>query len=420
MSEKSIELKEYKRSDGEKYYPVASFSKSVYLVSRALIVCAFGVYALHWLTKAIQLIVNILVNIIVSLNDVNGTDDLGVKEMAKELFNAFFPNYLSYSYNVQSFFAKLHLVDISILVLEAGTVFFVGYLVTLMFRHHYGEQRPFFDDMESRRLKREALEAMDVKYDPNKIIGDDTNNKKRKRNKTQLESDVLSTLKNIKISVHTRRDLSVNEDIREYIVKIPQPKGKKVRETVLRQIQDLGSILTRATSGRAKFGEKEDEVTGDYFIFRASVNIERERKQRVSTKNKETEKATTSIAISNSQFAFPINLFADNSKNIQKQTEKARKYAEIQKQSLELYLSSADVPATLTDMHVGNTSIEYLFTLSRTRKIQLSSMKEEIETYLHLSDVIVRINAGRIQITLPLGENDRIPIDVPSMINSVF
>ena len=25
MSEKSIELKEYKRSDGEKYYPVASF-----------------------------------------------------------------------------------------------------------------------------------------------------------------------------------------------------------------------------------------------------------------------------------------------------------------------------------------------------------------------------------------------------------
>lgn len=47
-------------------------------------------------------------------------------------------------------------------------------------------------------------------------------------------------------------------------------------------------------------------------------------------------------------------------------------------------------------------------------------MKEEIETYLHISGVIVRINAGRIQITLPLGENDRIPIDVPSMINSVF
>lgn len=100
--------------------------------------------------------------------------------------------------------------------------------------------------------------------------------------------------------------------------------------------------------------------------------------------------------------------------------KKARKYAETQKQSLELYLSSADVPASLTDMHVGNTSIEYLFTLSRTRKIQLSSMKEEIETYLHISGVIVRINAGRIQITLPLGENDRIPIDVPSMINSVF
>lgn len=184
MSEKSIELKEYKRSDGEKYYPVASFSKSVYLVGRALVVGAIGIYILHWVTKVVQLLVDTLVSILVSLNDVNGTDDLGLKEMFKELLNAFFPNYLSYSYNVQSFFAKLHLVDISILVLEAGTVFFVGYLVTLMFRHHYGEQRPFFDDMESRRLKREALEAMDVKYDPNKIIGDETNNKKRKRNKT--------------------------------------------------------------------------------------------------------------------------------------------------------------------------------------------------------------------------------------------
>lgn len=90
--------------------------------------------------------------------------------------------------------------------------------------------KTIFDDMESRRLKREALEAMDVKYDPNKIIGDETNNKKRKRHKTQLESDVLSTLKNIKISVHTRRDLSVNEDIREYIVKSRNQKGRKLEK----------------------------------------------------------------------------------------------------------------------------------------------------------------------------------------------
>lgn len=419
MNEESI-LKEYKRSDGEKYYPVASFSKSAYLVGRALVVGAVGIYFLHWITKIVQLLVNNLVNILVSLNNINGADEFGLKEMLKELLNAFFPNYLSYSYNVQSFFAKLHLVDIAILILEAGAVFLVGYGVTLMFRHHYGEQRPFFDDIESRRLKREALEGMDVKYDPNKIIGDETNNKKRKRNKTQLESDIRSTLKSIRVSVHTRRDLSVNEDIREYIVKIPQPKGKKVREAVLRQIQDLGSILTRATSGRAKFGEKEDEVSGEYFIFRASVNIERERKERISTKKKEVEEVTSSIAVSNSQFTFPINLFTDNTKNIHSQTEKARKYAETQKQSLELYLSSADVPASLSDMHVGNTSIEYMFTLSRTRKIQLSSMKEEIETYLHISDVIVLINAGRIQINLPLPANDRIPIDVPSMITSVY
>lgn len=90
MIKKSIELKEYKRSDGEKYYPVASFSKSVYLVGRALIVGAIGIYILHWVTKVVQLLVDTLVSILVSLNDVNGTDDLGLKEMFKELLNAFF------------------------------------------------------------------------------------------------------------------------------------------------------------------------------------------------------------------------------------------------------------------------------------------------------------------------------------------
>ncbi|HAQ1518033.1 hypothetical protein NNC41_08015 [Enterococcus faecium] len=421
MSNKPIKLKEFKRSNGEKYYPVAGFSKAVYLAGRGLVYGAIGVYLLSLLTKVFQYIVDLLVSLLAYLNGINGADELGLKEMLKEILNAFFPNYVKYSDGVRIFFEKLHLVDISISIFEAGLVFLTVYCITLMFRHHYGEQRPFFDDVESRKLRKKALEGMDVKYDPNKIIGDDENNKRRKRNKTQLESDVLSTLKNIRVTVHTRRDLEVNEDVREYIVKIPQPKGKRVRETVLRQIQDLGSILTRATNGKAKFGEKEDEVSGEYFIFRASVNIEKElKREKFSKKKKKSGEVEKTILESNSEFSFPIELFKDNSSKIASQTAKAKKYAESQKQSLELYLSSAEIPASLTNMHIGNTSVEYLFSLSRTRKIPLNSMKEEIETFLHLSGVLVRLNAGQIQITLPLEENERIPIDVPSMINTVY
>ena len=55
-----------------------------------MVVGAIGIYILHWVTKVVQLLVDTLVSILVSLNDVNGTDDLGLKEMFKELLNAFF------------------------------------------------------------------------------------------------------------------------------------------------------------------------------------------------------------------------------------------------------------------------------------------------------------------------------------------
>ena len=58
----------------EKNIIPASFSKS-YLVGRALVVGAIGIYILHWVTKVVQLLVDTLVSILVSLNDVNGTED---------------------------------------------------------------------------------------------------------------------------------------------------------------------------------------------------------------------------------------------------------------------------------------------------------------------------------------------------------
>lgn len=416
MAEKRIELKDFRDKNGEKYYPVSSFSKAVYMIAKLLVIISAGLYVLSVLGNLFVVLVRVVTNFMIRINDVNGTQPSAIDSFIHDLMNNIFPNYLSYEYHVGNFIDGLHLTSLAVLVLEGAGIFLLAYGITLMFRHHYGEQRPFFDDMESRQLKRDALKGLDVNYDANKIVNDDEAEKGRKRRVTQLEDDVKSTLKQMKVEVHTRRDLATSTDLREYVIKIPQPQGKKVRETVMRLIADLGGILTRSTDGVVKFGEMEIEVSGKAFVYKSSVDVQKVMKQ--SPKKKKDKKVVKPKT--KTEYVYPLSLYNDNLSKIEGQTLKANEYAKNQLKAVEVYFTSENVPVNTKETNVGNTSVEYVFEIVRARKFSLGSMAENLETYLDITGVLVRLSGSSIGVTVPMPDEYVIPIDVPTMISSVF
>ena len=376
MAEKRIELKDFRDKNGEKYYPVSSFSKAVYMIAKLLVIISAGLYVLSVLGNLFVVLVRVVTNFMIRINDVNGTQPSAIDSFIHDLMNNIFPNYLGYEYHVGNFIDGLHLASLAVLVLEGAGIFLLAYAITLMFRHHYGEQRPFFDDMESRQLKRDALKGLDVNYDANKIVNDDEAEKGRKRRVTQLEDDVKSTLKQMKVEVHTRRDLATSTDLREYVIKI---------------------------SGKA-------------FVYKSSVDVQKVMKQ--SPKKKKDKKVVKPKT--KTEYVYPLSLYNDNLSKIEGQTLKANEYAKNQLKAVEVYFTSENVPVNTKETNVGNTSVEYVFEIVRARKFSLGSMAENLETYLDITGVLVRLSGSSIVVTVPMPDEYVIPIDVPTMISSVF
>lgn len=422
MSEKNVVLKDYKKENGEKYYPVANFSKATYSLAKGVAILGGAIYLLSILGRIVKIGVGYLANFLIELNSTDPATISLPAELARDTLGIFIVNPQNLEPRTTAFLDKLQLEHVAIMVLEIAGLIAVVYGVTLMFRHHYGEQRPLFDDMESRRLKKEALRGLDVGYDPNKLVDSDAD-KKRKRAQTQLESDVLTKLKSMSVSVHTRRDLELNEDVREYVVKIRQPKSKKVRDTLFRSIDDLGGILTRATNGEATFGEVNIDISGKYFSYKSDVKIDKlyEEKNKKSKQHKAKEKEKSEVLVpTDSEFTFPLELFKNNIPLIDSKKEQANKYADKVMQELELYFGSSQEPMIFDQRFVGNTSVQYRFSIAKKRNFRLSEMQNNLPTYLNEPSVMLELDGSTLLITVPLPQEARVPIDVPTMIAKVF
>ena len=113
-------------------------------------------------------------------------------------------------------------------------------------------------------------------------------------------------------------------------------------------------------------------------------------------------------------------MYNDNLSKIEGQTLKANEYAKNQLKAVEVYFTSENVPVNTKETNVGNTSVEYVFEIVRARKFSLGSMAENLETYLDITGVLVRLSGSSIVVTVPMPDEYVIPIDVPTMISSVF
>lgn len=412
---------------GEKIYPFASSSRFFRSVTKFFLVIACITIGLDFLKLALLWATGKLAQGLDYLNNVDTSNDsLGLTEMFKIIPETFsgYPNWAS---NINLLFLKLHLPNVLIVSLVAMTACLFYYVITIALRHHNGEQSPFLDDRESRKLKKSIIVALDINFDGNEIVND-TDQKKSKKKITKTEELVNSTINSSDVQIHTRIDPKDNRTYKEYKVKIPQPNSGTVRSKVLSLIKDLDAVLTGITNGEVAFGKMENEVSRDNFIFRGIIEVERKVARSVikNQKKSKTESGKQKKTEKSAEWAFPLELYEDRSGEIESQTELANNYAQEQKNSVDVFIIGSGIQATLQSMFVGNTSIQYVYKTAWDNKTasKVSNMEVDLENALKLTGIKVAIRGGLLEVTIPLpreeNRNYTIPIDVKTMIERAY
>lgn len=272
----------------------------------------------------------------------------------------------------------------------------VCYVSCCKIRERNGEVMIFQNDRDCSQLKHKFIKSLSLK----------------KMSQKKNYEEIADCFKHTQVSIYSIiKSLSKKETF--YTVKIPQPQHANARKIMLTMLSKMDYELTVLARDQAKFGELQQDLIKGYFIFKAKsvTTIDSEFKQ-----SNQHLKATTQ-----SEYSFPLELFDDNSKNIDLQNEKANKKAKSLSLGIKAFLIASDIQASDVVFNVGNSLIEFKCNVAFKTKYNFDDLGNDMSNALGIKNILAKLSGdGKLLIMVPLNEEDRIPIDIKSMILEVF
>lgn len=302
----------------------------------------------------------------------------------------------------------------------------VLYFITIILRHHYREQAPFLNDVESKILKLKLRYSLGTGKDD---FYDEENRKVRK-----VELAARRRLRFMRVHIHTKKKQGEAVPTKQYDIKVVQPRSTRVDNEVLRKINKMPTVLRRQTGG-VNFGDMERTTDGKWYRFRGSeeAKLKEARSVKKQRKANSTSKGKKAKAVKEKPIerTFPLDLFVDRTKDIAEKEAAAKEFAERMQKEITDFLTSTEKSVTHQNTHVGNTSVMYKYRVSFTKNSssekQAKAIEEGLSDKLEVMGILVQGGSGFIRITLPLKEGEdedvkydySIPIDVKTMIEKI-
>ncbi|WP_248000424.1 DNA translocase FtsK [Lactiplantibacillus plantarum] len=312
-----------------------------------------------------------------------------------------------------NFWAQFHILDFCISLTISLAMF---YILTIILRHHSGEHQPFQDDHAAKQLRKDIINALSAEI----VIFPDEDRRKDTPDEKQYKSNIRA----VSVAIHTRLNPNSHRIMQTYKVRFPKPANKREVDLMLRSLNGFDANLNGLLRGRVDFGAMENNLRDVSLVFRGERemnDLETKQLRRVQKWAKKNQEHEPEIKVAETEYAFPLSLFKDNSKSIAGLRAKATEWAEKTKKNLDIVLNSAEIQATIKSTNVGNTTIQYVYTMPfSTDYSKVLNMEETISNALSIRGVQVGLDAGNLAIAIPSPKEVQIPIDVPTMIQQVF
>ncbi len=412
------------------HYPYATTSRVLWKIGKYLIVLLLLWYVvfnfiLYYLSLGLKKLANSngLHDIIELLNHIIGFVTSKQIPPAKGLGDSL--------YQWVNEHKSLDNLSVIIWILVIIAILYVG---TIILRHHYREQAPFINDMESKILKIKMRFALGAGW--NNIYDED---EKRIR---KVEKAVRRRIRRMRIHIHTKKHTGESVPTKQYIVSIRIPSNDEVINLLNRKIKNMPDRLRKQSNG-VIFGDREEATDGKWYNFKGSkeakdkeallVKRDRKKAKRVKKEDKSMSINGTAEEPAAIDYTFPLDLFVDKTDDIKKATKAAHDFAERKQKEIANYLTSTEKSATHQLTEVGSSSVLYkyrvAFSKNQTSDKAAQSIEDGLSDALGVEGILVSGGASILTITLPLKEgeeedgtlkyNYNIPIDVKNMIQKV-
>lgn len=438
LSSKERQAKIEKRylRDGENYYPYAGLSHSLWKTSRFLMYSILAI-VVAWLVSFVLSMVATFFGYnesMISMHESIGASfyDSGLMGNPESILN-FFQNIADVLERLSEFGFWLPFLRLVFTVL---IVVFVTYGISILLRRHNHELRPLADDRLARRIKKYAVDRLNVNRE---ILPEtDIHGKEIHKYKNQDEYNAIRAIRNMEVSVHTRRDVKGDKYHTEAYVRIRQPYHQGSREFLARMIKDMTNIITAGSGGTLTFGPGQQGADQRFLTYSVEKDVTEEYRQKALAsveKRKRRIQITQGIdpddvevATSGATYTFDIDIFGDNTEKIKQATIGAMEYAEKQRKSLDIYFASqasADSGGgrssgvSLVKMDAGNTSAQYRYAISGY-DINPSKITEDLQISTRTRGIAAHLDGGELVVTLPYPSNISVPQDTRTMIMEVF
>ncbi|HDY9569575.1 TPA: hypothetical protein RRN36_002506 [Staphylococcus argenteus] len=322
-------------------------------------------------------------------------------------------------------------LSVIIWILIVIAILYVG---TIILRHHYREQAPFINDMQSKILKVKMRFALGAGW--NNIYDED---EKRIR---KVEVAVRRRIRRMRVHIHTKKHAGESVPTKQYVVSIRIPSNDDVINLLNRKIKNMPDRLRKQSNG-VIFGDREEATDGKWYNFKGSkeaknkeallVKLDRKKAKKVKKEEKKAAGTDTFTKRPEIEYTFPLDLFVDKTDDIKKATKAAHDFAERKQREIANYLTSTEKSATHQLTEVGSSSVLYkyrvAFSRNQTSDKAAQAIEDGLSDALGVEGILVSGGASILTITLPLkeGEEDdgtlkynyNIPIDVKNMIQKV-
>lgn len=403
-----------KKQNNAKYKSYARWSKILYpLMKWTLILSAIYLFCRMFISPIISKLIHASFD-----HDKlrHGYADFAKK--AEEYFDigsAIPPSSMPHTATWGQSYDKWFMMDINKFILLAGTVFFsllALYFLTMLMRKRSGEYAPYQSDKESRVLKKRIIQSIGAKR---RILTDEPG----KSVKTD-EATARFRLRHMKVSIHVVAKRNVPEPTKmvEVLIKRLQ-QNDAINTKMVKKLDNMPDILSSQTG--ISFGNMETIEDGRIYRFMASKMLSSVPESWfVRRRRKKADENGENLA--GMEYAFPLDLFTDNSAKIEEKTEMAQNYSDEVEKAVRNYLASQKVQVDTGKIFTGNTSVQieyklppYISSLPQTDQIESG-----LDTTLNVTGISAQLKGSGILITVPLPNDYNIPIDVSTMIKQEF
>lgn len=403
-----------KKQNNAKYKSYARWSKILYpLMKWTLILSAIYLFCRMFISPIISKLIHASFD-----HDKlrHGYADFAKK--AEEYFDigsAIPPSSMPHTATWGQSYDKWFMMDINKFIMLAGTVFFsllALYFLTMLMRKRSGEYAPYQSDKESRVLKKRIIQSIGAKR---RILTDEPG----KSVKTD-EATARFRLRHMKVSIHVvaKRNVPEPTKIVEVLIKRLQ-QNDAINTKMVKKLDNMPDILSSQTG--ISFGNMETIEDGRMYRFMASKMLSSVPESWfVRRRRKKADENGENLA--GMEYAFPLDLFTDNSAKIEEKTEMAQNYSDEVEKAVRNYLASQKVQVDTGKIFTGNTSVQieyklppYISSLPQTDQIESG-----LDTTLNVTGVSAQLKGSGILITVPLPDDYNIPIDVSTMIKQEF